>query len=214
MADVEHGFASITEFAPVAPPLVTPLVPSNIKYVRGFLDFRRYNRLSQTAQLNLRMVLGGWLSGDPLPLQRRFSVDGPGTLPGYDFRVSSPMNPLTCTNGTVPGMPGQCDRMALAQIEYRGDLHLDILTDWDDDDYMRNPPQGVWVVFMDAGRGWLVDGPSSPLTYSPGEVPPLSTFRTDIGFGLDFDVIGLYVAKGMSQPKEPANFFVRIRHRF
>jgi hypothetical protein len=104
--------------------------------------------------------------------------------------------------------------MALAQIEYRGDLHLDILTDWEGDDYMRNPPQGVWVVFMDAGRGWLVGGPDSPLTYSPGELPPLSTFRTDIGFGLDFDLIGLYVAKGMSQPKEPANFFVRIRHRF
>jgi hypothetical protein len=213
LADLENGFATITEFAPVAAPL-SPRAPGKIQYARAFLDFRRYNRVSQDAQLNLRLVAGGWLNGDPLPLQRRFAVDGPGSMPGWDFRSPTAMNALTCSDGGVPGMPAQCERMALAQVEYRGDLHIDLFTDWDDDDYTRSHSQGVWVVFADAGRGWLVGAPSAPLTYGRNELPPLSTFRTDLGVGLDFDVIGVYVAKAMSQPKEPANFFVRLRHRF
>jgi hypothetical protein len=104
--------------------------------------------------------------------------------------------------------------MALVQAEYRGDLHFDLFTDWDDDHYMRSHANGVWVFFADAGRGWLVGSGNDPLSYNRGTLPPLSTFRTDLGIGLDFDVIGLYVAKAMSKPKEPANFFARIRHRF
>ena len=214
VADVEHGFSDITEYAPVAPPLAQR-TPGRADYARGFMDLRRYNRVSPESQLNFRVVLGGWLNGDALPLQRRFSVDGPGAIPGYDFRSPSSGNSLTCTDGTVPGMPSQCDRMALGQVEYRGDLHFNLFTDWDDeDDYMRRHADGVWVVFADAGRGWLVGQPDGALTYGRKDLPPLSTFRTDLGVGLDFDIIGVFVAKAMSRPKEPANFLVRIRHRF
>jgi hypothetical protein len=189
--------------------------PERIRYARSFVDLRRYNRVSPDAQLNMRLVAGGWMNGDPLPLQRRFSVDGPGALPGYDFRSTATMGALTCTSfGFVPGTPGQCDRMALAQVEYRGDLHFDLFTNWDDDDYMRSHSTGVWVFFADAGRGWLVGEPSDSLTYSRNELPPLSTFKTDLGVGLDFDVLGVYVAKAMTAPRQPANFFVRIKHRF
>lgn len=215
LGDVEHGFADITSYAPRAQPIGQPAGP-NIQYARGFLDLRRYNRVSPDAQLNLRIVAGGWLNGDPLPLQRRFSVDGPGGLPGYDFRAASNMSPLTCTTDAfVAGLPAQCDRMALAQVEYRGDLHFDLFTDWDDDHYMRSHSSGVWVFFADAGRGWLV-GPqnSDSLTYTRNRLPPLSTFKTDLGVGLDFDIIGVFVAKAMSTPRQPANFFVRVRHRF
>jgi hypothetical protein len=122
---------------------------------------------------------------------------------------------LTCTAGAyVPGIPGQCDRMALAQLEYRGDLHLDLFNDWHDDEYMRSDSDGVWVFFADAGRGWLVGPSADALTYSRDELPALSTFRTDLGVGLDFDLFGLYVAKSMSDPSENPNFFIRIRHRF
>ena len=214
VADVEHGFANITEYAARAQPIGLPS-PEKIQYARGFLDLRRYNRISPDAQLNLRVVTGGWLNGDPMPLQRRFSVDGPGALPGYDFRSEGTMGALTCTtSGFAPGLPGQCDRMALAQVEYRGDLHFDLFTNWDDDDYMRSHSTGVWVIFADAGRGWLVGAPSDSLTYGRNELPQLSTFKTDLGVGLDFDVLGLYVAKAMSAPRQPANFFVRIKHRF
>jgi hypothetical protein len=205
----------MTEYAPRSQPVGQPS-GSKIQYARGFLDLRRYNRVSPDAQLNFRVVAGGWLNGDPLPLQRRFSVDGPGAMPGYDFRSATSANVLTCTTGSyVAGLPAQCDRMALAQVEYRGDLHFDLFTDWDDDHYMRGHSTGVWVFFADAGRGWLV-GPTATdsLTYERSELPPLSTFRTDLGLGLDFDVIGVYVAKAMSAPREPANFFIRIRHRF
>jgi hypothetical protein len=214
LADLEHGFADITEYAPRAEPIGLPS-PERIRYARGFVDLRRYNRVSPDAQLNMRLVAGGWMNGDPLPLQRRFSVDGPGALPGYDFRSTTTMGALTCTAfGFAPGTPGQCDRMALAQVEYRGDLHFDLFTNWDDDDYMRSHSTGVWVFFADAGRGWLVGAPSDSLTYGRNELPPLSTFKTDLGVGLDFDVLGVYVAKAMSAPRQPANFFVRIKHRF
>jgi outer membrane protein assembly factor BamA len=214
LADLENGRGTILTYAPRSQPVAAP-VAGAIQYGRGFLDLRRYNRVSPDAQLNVRIVAGGWLNGDALPMQRRFAVDGPGALPGYDFRSPEASLALAC-GAWVPGLAGQCDRMALASVEYRGDLHFDLFTDWDDDHYMRSHANGVWVFFADAGRGWLVGTPSTgdTMMYDRGELPPLSTYKTDLGLGLDFDVFGVYVAKAMSAPKTPANLFVRIRHRF
>ena len=50
--------------------------------------------------------------------------------------------------------------------------------------------------------------------------PPLSTFRTDVGLGLELGDFfgsgdfGVYAAKALSSPDEKVNFFVRLRHRF
>jgi hypothetical protein len=214
LANYEEGKGDVTAYAPRSAPIGLAS-PATVEYSRVFADLRRYNRVSPNAQLNLRVVTGGWVRGDPLPLQRRFSVDGVGSMPGYDFRSPTAMRELACTTGSyVPGIPGQCDRMALAQIEYRGDLHFDLFTDWDDDHYMRNRSSGVWVFFADAGRGWLVGAPGDSLAFDANKLPPLSSFRTDLGIGLDFSEIGVYAAKAMNAPKEPVNFFVRIRHRF
>ena len=219
LTDLEHGWGDMTQLAARSDPLTAASLQPTIQYARAFMDFRRYNRISPDAQLNFRVVVGGWMNGDPLPLQRRFALDGPGGLPGYDFRTMNGVNMLTCTNAAgvvAAGQPGQCDRMALAQVEYRGDLHFDLFTDWEDDHYMRSHSDGVWVFFADAGRGWLVGTPTpgDELTFDRNKFPKFSTFKTDLGLGLDFDVIGLYAAKAMAAPKEPANFFVRIRHRF
>ncbi len=186
-----------------------------MSYTRGLLDVRRYNRLSPRAQVNLRLVTGGWLGGDELPLQRRLSVDGPGALPGFDFRGLRPGEDVgTCGVGFVPGgQPAQCERIALAQAEYRGDLHFDLFGNSDWDNVMQAGYNAAWVVFLDAGRGWLVHGAESG-GYSGGGLPPLSTFRTDVGAGLDLRLIGFYVAKALSSGREPVNFFVRLRHRF
>jgi len=214
LADLENGYGDVSSVAPRSAPVVSTS-SGKIQYARAFADVRRYNRVSPNAQLNLRLVTGGWVNGDPLPLQRRFSVDGTGSLPGYDFRAPTGFNELTCTTGPyVAGLPGQCDRMALGQVEYRGDLHFDLFTDWNDDHYMRSRSSGVWVIFADAGRGWLVGTPGASLTYDRNKLPPLSSFRSDLGLGLDFSLIGVYAAKAMSAPTQPVNFFVRIRHRF
>jgi hypothetical protein len=52
------------------------------------------------------------------------------------------------------------------------------------------------------------------VTYSADALPSFSTFRTDLGVGLDFDHVGIYVAKALSQAGMPARVFVRLQHRF
>jgi hypothetical protein len=218
-------------------PLALAAEPAPVTYSRGFLDLRRYNRIAPGAQLNLRAVVAGWIGGDPLPLERRLSLGGPGSLPGYDFRRFAPgPDVLTCSGGAADaplGVPAQCDRMALAQVEYRGDLHLSA---WSSSDYRavdgdaapvaaaarRRPhwhfrgirTDGNWVVFADAGRGWMVGSRAGDTAYPRDQFPELGTFRTDVGVGLDFDPVGVYVAKAVSDSKLPANFFVRVRKRF
>jgi outer membrane protein assembly factor BamA len=194
--------------------------PADVRYTRVFADIRRYNRLSPDAQLNFRTVLGARLGSGSLPLQRRFSVGGPGSLPGFDFRRNPGGADVgRCVLGDdLPGLPALCERLMLAQVEYRGAMGFGSLRnagtfgEWLRK-YEARFPQ--WVAFADAGRGWLIGAEGNDLEYSTGFViPPLGTFRTDIGLGLDARDIGLFVAKSLSHSKEPVNFFVRVRHRF
>jgi hypothetical protein len=215
-ADVEHGAGTETSIAPTSAPRLNP--PGPVTYTRAFLDLRRYNRLSPAEQLNMRVVVGGWVGGDPLPLERRLSVDGPGALPGFDFRSGRAGPDVgTCNDPPVlPSRPAECDRILLTQIEYRGDLPLDIFSNWEDWPFRYRGAHGdaTWVLFTDAGRGWKVGRPDGSITYSRGALPPLSTFRADLGLGLDVSGIGIYAAKSVSTPAEPINYFVRLRHRF
>lgn len=196
-----------------------------VAYSRGFLDFRRYNRIAPNAQLNLRLLAAGWLEGDVLPLQRRVSVEGSGLVPGFGFREPySDWSAGTCggPGAMVFGAPAECDRMAVAQAEYRGSINLGWDGNWDSESavaapqrrYRRGHADGVWVLFADAGRGWLVNTPGSTLNYDRGKLPPLSSFRTDVGAGFDFGSVGVYVAKALSEAGKPAHVFVRLRHRF
>jgi hypothetical protein len=214
LADFERGAGRIDDAGPTSPDVrILPAGPT--RYHRGFLDVRRYNRLSPSAQLNLRVVLGGWLSGDPLPLQRRLSIDGPGTVPGFDFRRVDGTDVGTCSTGSTPaGRPAQCERVALTQLEYRSDLHVSLSRGSGASRRTRFRADGAWVFFADAGRGWLVNAPASSLNLGRHDLPPLSTYRTDIGLGLSFEYLGVYVAKALSEPNEPANVFVRVRRRF
>ena len=214
-AEWERGTGTLTR----DPGLLTVMPqPEEVQYTRGFVDARRYNRLAPDASLNLRFVAGGWLSGDQLPMQRRLSVSGPGTLPGYDFRRAWRMDPdvLTCGGTGLPGAPALCDRVMLFQAEFRGSFGIGWARDDGRDDWWRPGlnRRASWVLFANAGRGWKVGVPSGAMTYSKNALPELSTFRADIGTGLDFGSIGVYVAKATTTAREPMNVFFRVQQRF
>ena len=219
-AEYEHGTGRTTSFGSTSPGVRDADSDGVTTYARGFLDLRRYNRLSPDGQVNVRIVAGGWLNGDELPLQRRLSLGGPGALDGYPFRRTGPGDDVRqCSSGSeLPlGVPAQCERMVLLQAEYRGDLWMSLFGDWDFDNSWRHGGwrhRAQWVVFADAGRGWLVGNRIGEMQYPTDRLPALSTFRTDIGVGFDAGLIGLYLAKSVSDSKEPPNFFVRVGKRF
>jgi hypothetical protein len=195
-----------------------PSAPEQVNYTRGFLDLRRYNRISPSLSVNLRLVAGGWLAGDELPTERKFSLGGPGTLPGYGFRETG-LTPdvLQCSNGVLqPGTPGQCDRVMLVQVELRGHFFAGALRDDASDEWWRPGFNGrmEWVAFADIGRGWLVGPQDGGTSYPSALLPPLSSYKRDIGAGIDFGGIGVYVAKAVSDGTEQPRFIVRLGRRF
>jgi len=235
--EYERGTSDALTLAPLTdglgrPSLVNaaPLPAGAIEYGRAFFDLRRYNRLGPNAQLNLRAVFGGWTNGDALPLQRRLSVSGIDALPGFDFRRTLGSADVgTCATGdegsySVLGRPAQCERMALVQVEWKGDFRINLFGDDDDSDrrwrFSRRGADGTWVVFANSGRGWLVNRPSTagtaaePLYYGRNRVPEIGTWRTDIGGGFDFGDFGVYVAQAVSQSGLSPNVYVRLGRRF
>lgn len=213
-ADLERGRGTIARAPKIGDPTTAP---EEVTYTRGFLDARRYNKLSPGTALNLRLVAGGQLGGDQLPLQRRFSVGGVGALDGYDFRRAPYDDDVFTCGGMTErlGLATQCDRMALAQVELRQNFNVDFVRSDREDDWWRPGfnGRGSWVIFADAGRGWSV-GTGDPAYRQDRGLPPLSTFRTSIGAGVDLGGIGFYLAKAASTSDEKVNFFVRFGRRF
>lgn len=214
--DAEHGQGRLSTLAPASSPRRYGEGDA-VAYNRGFIDARSYHVLSPSGQISFRVVGGGWWSGAELPMQRRLSVEGPSALPGYDFRsATTTFDTGTCSSLAAPvGRPAECDRIALAQVEYRGSLHID-LGDWREDAgrYIGARGDASWVMFFDAGRGWMVGPPAGETTYDRRSLPSIDTFRSDIGLGFDVGGLGVYAAKALSRPEEPVNFFLRLHRRF
>lgn len=215
-AEFERGSGRLSRVGATSSGVRDAIAGDVVQYGRGFLDVRRYNRLSPDGQLNFRLLAGGWLSGDDLPLQRRFSLSGPGAIPGYDFRQGvDGTDVLQCGGADAPaGAPAECERMLLAQVEFRSDLRADLLrglNGWSRDGWGRD---AQWVVFGDLGRGWLVGPREGRRQYPSGALPSLDSFKSDAGAGIDLGLVGLFVAKSVSDWGQPANFLVRIRQRF
>jgi hypothetical protein len=190
---------------------------STRNYTRGFVDIRRYNRVAPRAQVNFRVVAGGWLDGNELPLERRLSVSGPATLPGFDFRTS-PIgieDRLQCTESGGPafGTPALCDRIALFQAEYRGDLSWRTREGGNQKWWSEELHSPTWSVFFDAGRGWRAKDDGFT-TYAIQSFPQLNTFKSDVGIGLDLGGMSVSLAKSVSDRREPMNFVVRLSRRF
>ncbi|MEW5928069.1 MAG: hypothetical protein AB1941_11335 [Gemmatimonadota bacterium] len=195
-------------------------------FTRGMLDVRRYNRIDPDSRLNLRVVVAGSLDGSELPPQRQHALGGEGTLPGYSLleldcgaRADRVVRPV---GGSEPADPDDvpafftrygCDRFALAQAEYRGNLSFRFNWSgrgwWDDDEedeggetYRESWDADVnWVLFADAGHGWSVRRGLGDDT------------GVDAGFGLLFDELGVYAAVPLRNGRG-VNLFVRLGSRF
>lgn len=222
--EFERGTGTLDVIAPVTAD-VRPAPLGDITYGRAFFDLRRYNRLGPNAQLNVRAVAGGWVSGDPLPLQRRVAVSGLDALPGFDFRqMVGTADVGTCASGEEAtyiglGRPAQCERMLLLQAEWKGDFRIDPFGRGDDFGDRRWAAgrfraDGAWVLFVNSGRGWLVGESAGEIRYPSGSLPPLNSWRTDVGGGFDFGSFGVYVAQAVSESTLKPNFYLRLGHRF
>lgn len=201
------------------------LTAPTLRYGRGFVDLRRYNRIAPHTSINFRLVAGGLLHGDGLPAQRAVSVSGAGALPGFAFRGrSGDVDTGMCSVGTeaeyaARGRPAQCDRLLLLQAEWKGDFRIGLFGAQPRNDDQRwyadgLRADGTWVVFANSGRGWLVgDGPA-PLAYPRGTIPLFQGFRTDVGVGLDFGTLGVYVAQPLTGSARTPRLFMRLGTRF
>ncbi len=223
-AELEHTLASdlirppyvsITQGAPV-------VTPDNRfgEYTRGLLDLRRYNRISPSQRLNLRIAAGGSLSVFPLPPQRQHALGGAGSLPGFGLLR------LDCGARGFSGVRGGggarfydaygCDRFALFQAEYRGDLSFrapprvakstaadDGGLDWSDVRLV--DADFGWVLFVDVGAGW------TSLERHHDE-----NTAVDLGAGVLLGDVGLYVAAPVRDVygRGDVSFFIRLAPRF
>lgn len=222
--EYERGSGALDALAPTTGN-TRPQSAGAVTYARALFDLRRYNRLAPGAQINVRIVAGGWLSGDPLPMQRRFAVSGLDALPGFDFRrLVGSADVGTCAAGdpngyAALGRPAQCERMILVQTEWKGDFRIDLFggnEGFGDRRWMagRFRADGAWVLFANSGRGWLVTGSTTEFHSSKGTIPSIGTWHTDVGGGFDFGSVGIYVAKAVSESELPANVYLRLNRRF
>jgi hypothetical protein len=201
-------------------------LPNDFK--TGFLDLRRYIRLGPDSDLRLRGLLAGSLDGEPLPPQYQHTLGGEGSLPGYGLMSADcgvRAQPYSILQGpadnpvrtsTFAGYG--CDRIALFQAEYRGNLsfNLNLGSDHNPDGngwswYPDIDLSPSWAVFFDAGRGWSLAG-------SGAAIPPFVGTDTqtlmDVGAGVSLGDIGIYWAWPLNGGDKKVNFFLRIAHRF
>ena len=201
------------------PPTVRDSIPTDGSYSfnRMFIDARHYARISPSGRIHVRLVGGGWMGGDPLPLQKRLSLGGPEPMPGEAFRTAA------CNGDIVdPAFAGSklaaCDRVLAFQTEYRGHLKLN---------WSYNPNSGrdepreegsfFWlegldvVVFANTGQAWLVG--NGPGQVPAGQLPTLASWLVDVGLGADWSGFGVYIAKAVTTG-EKLRFTVRLDHRF
>jgi hypothetical protein len=197
------------------------------EYTRGLLDLRRYNRISPSQRLNMRIAVGGSMSVFPLPPQRQHALGGEGTLPGYGlFSLDCGSRRSTGRRTTDAGATRfyggyGCDRFALFQAEYRGDFSLRLPLGGGARSGAAEGDEGEdgqgwadvrmidadlnWVFFVDAGAGW------TSLDDHHDE-----DAAVDVGAGILLGDIGLYVATPVRDVyrRGGVNFFIRLAPRF
>lgn len=175
------------------------------------LDLRRYNRVSPSAGIDVRLALGGLVGGDLLPAQRQHALGAEGSLPGYErfefdcgWRAGGASAPI----GTAPGYG--CERFALLQVQYRGSPRFKVSWGGDSDEprpeRFRVSLEPALVVFYDVGAAWTGAGYWEHLTRS-------DNWFADVGLGIEFGGPGVYVAIPVREGAKGSNFFVRLARR-
>jgi hypothetical protein len=203
------------------PATVRDSIPTSgaYRFDRMFLDIRHYARINPSGRVNVRLVAGGWVGGDPLPLQRRLSLGGPDPMPGHPFRASSCHNAFA-DPAFANSLVAACDRVIAFQTEYRGHVKLN----WSYNPWKDDKPDGdegtgslFWmegldvIVFADAGQAWLVG--NGPGRVRAGQIPKFDNWLVDVGLGVDWGGFGVYIAKAVTSG-ERLRFTVRLDHRF
>jgi hypothetical protein len=214
--DISHSDDATS--APGVPVFVrdSTVLTGSYAFSRVFFDFRRYTRISGPNRLNVRFVVGGWVGGDPLPLQKRLSFGGPEPMPGYEFRQSACNQQFTAPDYAGTKLAA-CDRVLALQVEYRG--HVSLRAGYNPETgetsglglvtrFLRGPD---FVVLGDAGQAWLVG--KGPGRLSSGQLPSLSSWLADLGLGVDWGGFGIYATKAVNAT-QPLRLTARIEHRF
>ncbi len=217
-ASVDHSKSADVTPQGGVPSSVRGRIPTDGSYHFDwlFLDARRYTRVSPSGRVNLRVVAGGWLGGDPLPLQRRLSLGGPAPLPAYAFRRSA-CNGDIIDPAFVGSRVASCDRVLAIQAEYRGHLSLHWtynpgrLKEGENAKSLIQLEGPDLVVFGDAGQAWVVG--SGPGRLQSDRLPTLGSWLADLGLGVDWGGFGMYVAKAVTTG-ERIRFTVQLDHRF
>ena len=209
---VEHSWSDDASTLSFPAQVRDPIAPGRYSFSRFLLDARGYARLDPSVRAGLRVVAGGWIDGDPLPVQRRFGLGGPDRLPGYEFR-SMNCAPASLTD---PSRVALCDRLLAAQLEVRTRIRLG-LPIATMDPYLsalqrllgiREPDI---VIFADGGKGWITgDGPGR---VPNNRIPKLGEWSADLGLGFDAGGLGIYFAQPLTGPGS-LTLTARLQRRF
>jgi hypothetical protein len=189
-----------------------PIPPGRYAFSYFRVDARRYARFSPSLRTSARLLAAGWLSGDPLPVQRRLSLGGPDILPGHSFRSQNCAPPALAD----PARPALCDRLIALQLELRTRVRIGLPIRSSDPyltgvQYLFAIREPDIVLFGDAGKAWITgDGPGR---IPNDKLPVLREWEYDAGIGIDAGGLGFYLALPLNRSR-PLSFTMRLQRRF
>lgn len=216
-------------------PPVSAVLPGQTfgDFTTGYVDIRRYNRISPTSRLNLRLLAGGALTGGALPPQRQHALGGEGTLPGYGlfslacgarhegYRPGELNNPERNLDEPITAFTTGygCDRFVLGQVEYRGNLSFRVnLGDWggdgdeeEDGEYEEDGWSRASYSDWQADFGWVLFADAGR-GWSRGSLRGEQS-QVDVGAGVLLGRVGIYGAVPL-EGGDGVSFFVRLVPRF
>ncbi len=225
--EVTQGLSGSLEIPAAYNPLsATPAAPVTVPYdadfTAGLIDARVYRKVNFDGTLSLRFVGAGTLSDKSAPPQYQHALGGAGALPGYSlFSADCGARRIPVVRADDPNKAFYpyygCDRSALVSAEYRGgfDLHFGGFGYWrDDDDEDDDHEHGWtvdshpnWIVFFDAGKGWVQNEAKLAGAANTGAL-------YDVGGGILIGDFGIYGAVPLNGSDRGMKFFIRLGPRF